>query len=135
MRSRNPVYPLPQLAFCVHINSDDNQVSRCKSYSWMETGLNRRETFSFGAMSSPNIPNLAKARQELPLPDSGIGSSEPFLLLRLFHHYDSTPSSYLNSVRYREDATRKKKANKKPVSHVKLSSSHYINHFGWHTYF
>ena len=60
-------------------------------------------------MSSPNIPNLAKARQELPLPDSGIGSSEPFLLLRLFHHYDSTPSSYLNSARYREDATTKKK--------------------------
>ena len=60
-------------------------------------------------MSSPNIPNLAKARQELPLPDSGIGSSEPFLLLRLFHHYDSTPSSYLNSARYREDATKKKK--------------------------
>ena len=65
-------------------------------------------------MSSPNIPNLAKARQELPLPDSGIGSSEPFLLLRLFHHYDSTPSSYLNSARYREDiTTKKKKANKK----------------------
>ena len=60
-------------------------------------------------MSSPNIPNLAKARQELPLPDSGIGSSEPFLLLRLFHHYDSTPSSYLNSARYREDITTKKK--------------------------
>ena len=40
----------------------------------METGLNKREPFSFGAMPSPNIPDLAKARQELPLPESRIGA-------------------------------------------------------------
>ena len=53
MRSRNPVYPLPQGAFSVHINGDHNHVSRYKSYSWMETGLNRQESFSFGAMPGP----------------------------------------------------------------------------------
>ena len=45
----------------------------------METRLNRREIFSFGAMPSPNIPDLAKARQDLPLPDSRIGAFEPSL--------------------------------------------------------
>ena len=45
----------------------------------METGLNRREIFSFGAMPSPKIPDLAKARQDLPLSDSRIGASEPSL--------------------------------------------------------
>ena len=30
MSSRNPVYPLPQGAFSVHINGDHNQVSRYK---------------------------------------------------------------------------------------------------------
>ena len=77
-------------------------------------------------MSSPNIPNLAKARQELPLPDSGIGSSEPFLLLRLFHHYDSTPSSYLNSARYREDATTKKKKSKQKTK-TKIKQKKWIS--------
>ena len=42
----------------------------------METG---REIFSFGAMPNPNIPDLAKARQDLPLPDSRIGALEPLL--------------------------------------------------------
>ena len=41
----------------------------------MKTELNRRESFSFGAMPSPNIPDLAKARQELDLPDSRIGDA------------------------------------------------------------
>ena len=77
MRSRNPVYPLPQEAFSVHINGKHNHVSRYKSYSWMDTGLNRRESFSFGAMPSPNIPDLTKARQDLPLPDNRIGAFEP----------------------------------------------------------
>ena len=45
------------------------------SYSCMETGLNRQESFSFGSMSSPN-PDLAKAGQDLPLPDSRIGVFE-----------------------------------------------------------
>ena len=85
MRSRNPVYPLPQGAFSVHINGDHNHVSRYKSYSWMETGLNRRESFSFGAMPSPNIPDLTKARQDLPLPDSQIGALEPSLYSTIIH--------------------------------------------------
>ena len=36
----------------------------------METGLNRQEIFSFSTMPSPNIPDLAKAREDLPLPNS-----------------------------------------------------------------
>ena len=76
MRSCNPVYLLSQQAFYVHINGDHNHISRYKSYSWMETGLNTWESFSFGAMLSPNIPDLAKARQDLPLPDSQIGTFE-----------------------------------------------------------
>ena len=49
------------------------------SFILMETGLNRRESFSFGAMRSPNIPDLAKARHNLPLTDSRIGAFEPSL--------------------------------------------------------
>ena len=45
----------------------------------METGLNRQESFPFGAMPSPNIPDLVKIRQDLPLPDSRIGAFEPSL--------------------------------------------------------
>ena len=63
MRSRNPVYPLPQGAFSVHINGDHNHASRYKSYSWMETG----------------------ARQDLPLPDSWIGALEPSLYGTIIH--------------------------------------------------
>ena len=51
----------------------------------METGLNRREMFSFGAMPSANIPDLAKARQDLPLLDSRIGAFEPSLCGRITH--------------------------------------------------
>ena len=51
----------------------------------METGLNRRESFSFGAMSSPNIPGLAKTRQDLPLPDSRIGAFEQSLYGTIIH--------------------------------------------------
>ena len=51
----------------------------------METELNRREIFSFGAMPSPNIPDLAKARQDLPLPDSQIGAFEPSLYGTIIH--------------------------------------------------
>ena len=49
----------------------------------METWLTRQEIFSFGAMPSPNIPDLAKARQDLPLPDSRIGAFEPSLINQL----------------------------------------------------
>ena len=97
MRSRNPVYPLPQGAFSVHINGDHNHVSRYKSYSWMETGLNRRESFSFGAMPSPNIPDLTKARQDLPLPDSRIGALEPSLYGTIIHAA-LTLLAYLNRI-------------------------------------
>ena len=51
----------------------------------VETGLNRREIFSFGAMPSPNIPDLAKARQDLPLPDSRIGGFKPSLYGTIIH--------------------------------------------------
>ena len=51
----------------------------------METGLNRQEIFSFGAMPRPNIPDLAKARQDLPLPDSRIGAFEPLLYGTTLH--------------------------------------------------
>ena len=55
MRSHNSIFPLPQGALSVHAKGDHNHVRRYKSYSWMETGLNRRERFSFGAMPTPNI--------------------------------------------------------------------------------
>ena len=75
MRWRNPVYTLPQGAFFIHINGDHiNHVSRHKSYSWMENGMNRRESFSFGVMPSSNIPDLAESRQDLLLPNSRIGT-------------------------------------------------------------
>ena len=51
----------------------------------VETGLNKREIFSFGAMPSPNIPDLAKARQDLPLPDCRIGAFEPSLYGTIIH--------------------------------------------------
>ena len=76
MRSRNTLYPLLQGAFSVHINGDHNHVSSYKSYSLMETTLNRRESLSFSAMPSPNISDLAKAKQDLPLRDSRIPYQE-----------------------------------------------------------
>ena len=51
----------------------------------METGLNRREIFSFRAMPSPSMPDLAKARQDLPLPDSRIGAFEASLYGTIIH--------------------------------------------------
>ena len=51
----------------------------------METGLNRPESFSFGAMPSPNTPDLAKARQELHLPNGRIGAFEPSLYGTIIH--------------------------------------------------
>ena len=41
----------------------------------METGLNRKASFSYSTMPSPNIPDLAKARQELPLPDNRLAAN------------------------------------------------------------
>ena len=51
----------------------------------METGLNSRESFSFGAMPSPNIPDLAKTRQDLPLRDIRIGAFDPLLYGKIIH--------------------------------------------------
>ena len=51
----------------------------------METGLNRRESFSFGAMPSPNMPDLTIARQDLPIPDSRIGTLEASLYGTIIH--------------------------------------------------
>ena len=45
----------------------------------METGLKGRENFSFSYILSPNIPDLAKAKQDSPLHDSRIGTFEPSL--------------------------------------------------------
>ena len=57
MCSHNPVYPLPQGALSVHINGDHNHVSRHKPCSLMETGWNRKESFSFGAFPLHPRPN------------------------------------------------------------------------------
>ena len=97
MRSRNLVYPLPQGAFSVHINGDHNRVSRYKCYSLMETRLNRRESFSFSAMPSPNIRDLTKARKDLPLSDSRIGALEQSLY-GTFIHAALTLLAYLNRI-------------------------------------
>ena len=61
----------------------------------METGLNRRESFSIGAMPSPIIPDLTKARQHLPLPNSQIGALEPSLY-GMITHAALTLLAYLN---------------------------------------
>ena len=63
----------------------------------METELNGRESFSFGAMPSPNIPDLTKARQDLPLPDSWIGALQP-LLYGMNIHAALTLPAYLNRI-------------------------------------
>ena len=85
MRSRNAVHLLPQGTFPIQIDGGHNHVSRYKSYSRMETGLNRQESLSFGALDSPKIQNLAKDRQDLPLPDSRIGAFEPLLYGTIIH--------------------------------------------------
>ena len=51
----------------------------------MKTGLNRRESFSFGAMLNPKNPHLARARQDLPLPDSRRGPLKPALYGAIIH--------------------------------------------------
>ena len=85
MRSSNPVYSLPQKEFSLDINGDHNHINRYKPYSCMETGLNTWESFFFGAMPSPNIQNLAKARQYLPFPVSWIGVFEGSLYGMIIH--------------------------------------------------
>ena len=85
MRPRDPVYPFPQGAFPVHNIGNHNHVSSCKSYSGMEIGFKRQESFSFGAMLSSNIPDVVKARKDLPLPDSQVGVFEPLLYGTLIH--------------------------------------------------
>ena len=61
----NPVYPLPQGALSVHINGDHNHISICKSHTKTETGLNRQENIFFVTIPIPNIPDVAKSRQDL----------------------------------------------------------------------
>ena len=58
----------------------------------METGLNRRENFSFAAMPSPNIPDLAKAKQGLPLPNRQIGAFESSLYGTIIHAAFTLPA-------------------------------------------
>ena len=65
MRSRNPVYPLQKGSLSIHSNGNHKHISRHKSYSCMETELNKRKSFLVGTMPSPNIPDVAKARQDL----------------------------------------------------------------------
>ena len=67
----------------------------------MKTGLNSRESFSFGAMPSPNIPDLAKTRQDLPLRDIRIGAFDPLLYGNIIH------GSYLTKIHYTEYVTKK----------------------------
>ena len=55
------------------------------SFMTIENELNRRESFSFGAMPSPNIPDLAKAKQDLPFHDSQIGVFEPLLYATIIY--------------------------------------------------
>ena len=69
MRSRNPVYPLAQVAFFrTYISMATITTCPGTSLIPMETVLNRQEIFSFGSMPSPNISDLAKARQDFPSP-------------------------------------------------------------------
>ena len=84
MRSRNRI-STPTRGFFRTINGDHNHVPRHKSYSWVETDLNRWKSFSFRAMPSPNILDLSKARQDLPLPDSRIGAFEPSFYGMIIH--------------------------------------------------
>ena len=63
----------------------------------METRLNGRERFSFGAIPSPNTPDLTIARQDLPLPDSWIGALEPSLFGTIIHAA-LTLLAYLNRI-------------------------------------
>ena len=97
MRSRNPVCPLPQGAYSAHINGDHNHVSKYKSLFLNGNWLNRQESFSFGSMPSPNIKDLTKARQDLPLPDNRIGVLEPSLYGTIIHAA-LTLVAYLNII-------------------------------------
>ena len=63
----------------------------------METRLNGWERFSFGAIPSPNTPDLTIARQDLPLPDSWIGALEPSLFGTIIHAA-LTLLAYLNRI-------------------------------------
>ena len=84
MRSCNLVHPLPKGLF-LYISITTITKFPGTSLSPMETGLNRQDIFSFGTMPSLNIPDLAKARQDLPLPDSRIGAFEPSLYGTIIH--------------------------------------------------
>ena len=72
----------------------------------METGLNRQEIFSFGVMPSPNIPDLTKARQDLPLPDSRIGALEPSLYGTIIH---AALSNITENRKTKQNKTKRKK--------------------------
>ena len=76
MRSCDPIYPLPQGAFSIHINGDHNTFPGTSLIPEWKLGW-IGESFSFGTMPSPNIPDLTKTRQDIPLPDSRIGTLEP----------------------------------------------------------
>ena len=89
----NPVYPLPQGFFSAHINGDHKHVSRYKSYSSMETGLNRLESFSFVAITSPNISDVAKAGQDLLPPRQRNSCFQAIVIW-----YDYTRGSYITSI-------------------------------------
>ena len=47
-------------------NLKDTTTFQGTSFIPMETGLDRRQNFSFSAMPSPNISDLAKARKDPP---------------------------------------------------------------------
>ena len=55
------------------------------SYFWIETGLNKQESFSFGAMPRPNIPDREKAWQDLVLSHSQVAAFELSLYDTIIH--------------------------------------------------
>ena len=46
-------------------------------------------------MPSPNIPDLTKVRQDLPLPESRIGALEPSLYGTIIHAYEYATLSFM----------------------------------------
>ena len=71
---------------CVHVIPCIHSLKGLFPYISMATITTFPGTsFSFGAMPSPNIPDLTKARQDLPLSDSRIGALEPSLYGTIIH--------------------------------------------------
>ena len=67
MRSRNPVYPLPQGSLSIYSNVTITTFPGASLISeWKFGWLNKQESFFFGATPTPNIPEVAKGRSIYP---------------------------------------------------------------------